>query len=74
MKKESYQLNIRLSLMNGEESGFTRSRFATGIRQPWAFECHLLPMAKGVNSSKMDLFDVVARLEPGLMEFGHMLD
>jgi hypothetical protein len=60
--------------MNGEESGFTLSRFVTGIGQPWAFECQLLPMAKGANSSKIELFDAVARLEPGLMEFGHTLD
>jgi hypothetical protein len=31
-------------------------------------------MAKGVNSSKMELFDPVARLEAGLTEFGHALD
>jgi hypothetical protein len=46
----------------------------TGIGQPRAFECQLLPMAKGVNSPKMELFDAVACLEPGLMEFGHALD
>jgi hypothetical protein len=31
-------------------------------------------MAKGTNSPKMELFDVVARLEPGLVDFGHTLD
>jgi hypothetical protein len=60
--------------MIGEESGFTLSRFGTGIRQPRTFECQLLPMAKGVNSPKMELFDTVARLEPGLTEFAHALD
>jgi hypothetical protein len=35
---------------------------------------NLLLTVKGVNSPKMELFDVVARLEPGLMEFGHALD
>jgi hypothetical protein len=74
MKKECYQLSIILSLTNGEESRFTVSRFATGIGQPWAFECQLLPMAKGPNSPKVELFDAVAHLEPGLTEFGHVLD
>jgi hypothetical protein len=74
VKKESYQLNISLSLTNGEESGFTLSRFTTGIGQPQAFECQLLPTAKRVNSLKMELFDALARLEPGLTEFGHVLD
>jgi hypothetical protein len=74
MKKESYELNISLSLTNGEESGFTLSRFTTGIRQPRAFECQLLLTAKEVNSPKMELFDAVACLEPGLVEFGHALD
>jgi hypothetical protein len=74
MKKESYQLNISLWLTNGEERGFTISRFVTGIGQPRAFECQLLPIAKGVNSPKMKLFDVVAHLEPGLVEFSHALD
>jgi hypothetical protein len=31
-------------------------------------------MAKGVNSPKMKLFNVVAHLESGLAEFGHALD
>jgi hypothetical protein len=61
-------------LTNGEESRFTLSRFATGIGQPWAFECQLLPTAKRVNSLKIEFFDAVARLEPGLTEFGHALD
>jgi hypothetical protein len=74
VKKESYQLNISLSLTNGEESGFTLSRFTTGIGQPQALECQLLPTAKRVNSLKMELFDALARLEPGLTEFGHVLD
>jgi hypothetical protein len=74
MKKESYELNISLSLTNEEESGFTLSRSTTGIRQPRAFECQLLLTAKEVNSPKMELFDAVACLEPGLVEFGHVLD
>jgi hypothetical protein len=74
MKKESYQLNISLSLTNGEENRFTLSRFVTGIEQPQAFECQFLPTVKGVNSPKMELFDVVVRLEPDLTEFGHVLD
>jgi hypothetical protein len=74
MKKESYQLNISLSLTNGEESGFTLSKFTTGIGLPRVFECQLLPTAKGTNSPKMELFDAVARLEPGLVEFSHALD
>jgi hypothetical protein len=60
--------------MNGEESGFTLSRFTTGIEQPRAFECQLLPTAKGVNSPKMELFNAVACHELGLVEFGHALD
>jgi hypothetical protein len=74
MKKESYQHNISLSLMNGEESGSTLIMFTTGIGQPRAFDCQLLPTAKGVNSSNMELFDVVACLEPNLKEFGRLLD
>jgi hypothetical protein len=31
-------------------------------------------MAKGANSLKMKLFDIVERLEPGLAEFSHALD
>jgi hypothetical protein len=53
---------------------FTLSRFVAVIEQPWAFECQLLPMTKGVNSPKMKLFDVVARPESGLTEFAHTLD
>jgi hypothetical protein len=61
-------------LTNGEESGFTLSRFVTRIGQPWAFKCQLLSMAKGANSLKMELFNAVAHLELGLTEFGHTLD
>jgi hypothetical protein len=32
------------------------------------------PDGQGVNSLKMKLFDIVARLEPGLAEFSHALD
>jgi hypothetical protein len=39
-----------------------------------AFEGQLLSTAKGANSLKMKLFDAVACLEPGLMEFGHTLE
>jgi hypothetical protein len=74
MKNESLQFDISLSLTNGEESGFTLSRFAIGIGQPWAFKCQLCPIAKGVNSSKMELVDAVAHLELGLTEFSHTLD
>jgi hypothetical protein len=74
MEKGSYQLKISLSLTSEEEGGFTLSRFAAGIRQPRAFKCQLLPVAKWVNSPKMKLFDVVARPESGLAEFSHMLD
>jgi hypothetical protein len=73
MKKESYQLNINLSLTDREKSGFTLSKFAAGIEQPRAFECQLL-LTQGANSPKMELFDAVARLESGLVEFGHALD
>jgi hypothetical protein len=59
---------------NGEESRFILSRFATGIRQPWPFECQFLPTVKGANSLKMKLFDAMACLEPDLVEFGHALD
>jgi hypothetical protein len=31
-------------------------------------------MAKGVNSSKMKLFETVTHPESGLTEFGHTLD
>jgi hypothetical protein len=61
-------------LTNGEESVFTLNSFTTGIGQPRAFECQLIPTAKGVNSLKMELFDTVACLELGLVEFGHALD
>jgi hypothetical protein len=61
-------------LTNGEESGFTFSGFVTRIGQPRAFECQLLPTAKGVNSPKMELFDAMARIQPSLAEFGHALD
>jgi hypothetical protein len=74
MKKESNQLKINLSKISEEGSRFTLSRFAVGIGQPRAFECQLHPMAKGVNSSKMKLFETVAHPESGLTEFGHMLD
>jgi hypothetical protein len=74
MKKESYQLNISLSLTNGEESGSTLSRFTTRIEHPRAFKYQLLSMAKGTNSLKMELFDAVAHPEPGLTEFGNALD
>jgi hypothetical protein len=74
MKKKSYQLKIRLSLTNEEESGFTLSRFAAGIEQPWAFKCQLLLTVKGVNSPKMKLFDAVACPKSSLTEFGHALD
>jgi hypothetical protein len=68
MKQESHQFDISLSLTNEEESGFTLSRFTTGIGQPRTFECQLLPIAKGANSLKMELFHAVAHLEPGLAE------
>jgi hypothetical protein len=61
-------------LTNGEESGFTLSRFTVEIGQPRAFECQLLPMAKGANSLKMKLFDAVTCPEFDLTEFGHALD
>jgi hypothetical protein len=74
MKKESQQLDISLSLTNGEEHRFILSRFATGIGQPRPFECQFLPTVKGANSPKMKLFDAMACLEPNLVEFGHAID
>jgi hypothetical protein len=61
-------------LTNGEEIRFTLSRFTTGIGLLQAFKCWLLPIAKGANSLKMELFDAAARLEPSLVEFSHTLD
>jgi hypothetical protein len=57
-----------------KKMGLTLSRFVAGIRQLRAFECQLLPIAKGVDSPKMKLFKVVACLESGLTKFGHALD
>jgi hypothetical protein len=74
MKKGRCQFKMSLLLTSEEESGFTLSRFAAGIGQSWAFKCQLLPMTKGVNSSKIKLFNTVARLKSDLLKFSHALD
>jgi hypothetical protein len=52
----------------------TISRFAAGIGHLRVLKGQLVMTAKGVNSLKMKLFDTVACLESGLMEFSHALD
>jgi hypothetical protein len=57
----------------GKSKGFTSSRIASHIGESHAFESKLLPAAERADSPKNLLFDVVARLEPGLAEFSHLL-
>jgi hypothetical protein len=45
-----------------------------GIGYPWALEGTFVPTTKGVNSPKMELFDAVARLKLGLVEFSYAVD
>jgi hypothetical protein len=55
---------------------FTISRSVVGIGHPWALIGAFVPMAEGggVNSLKMELFDAVARLKPGSVEFSYALE
>jgi hypothetical protein len=73
-KRGICQFKVSLSLTIEKKTDLTLSRFTAGIRQPQTFECQLLLMAKGVNSLKMKLFDIVACLEFDLAEFSHTLD
>jgi hypothetical protein len=74
MKRGICQFKASLSLTIEKKTGLTLNRFAAGIRQLRAFECQLLPMAKGSDLLKMKLFDVVAYLESSLAEFSHALN
>jgi hypothetical protein len=74
MKRGICQFKVSLSLAIEKKMGLTLSRLAAGIGQPRGFEGQLLPMAKGVNSSKIKLFDVVTSLQSGLTKFSHALD
>jgi hypothetical protein len=60
-------------LISEEESGFILSKFTAGSGQLRAFECQFLPTAKGANSLKMKLFDIVACPKSGLLEYDHTL-
>jgi hypothetical protein len=48
----------------------TNSRFVAGIGNPWALIGAFVPMAEGVNSPKMEFFNAVAHLKPGLAGLG----
>jgi hypothetical protein len=49
-------------------------RLAVGIGHPRALVGSIVPTAEGADSSKIEFFDAVARLKPGLMELSYMLD
>jgi hypothetical protein len=68
------QFKASVSSTIEKKTDLTISGVTAGIGHLWAFEGQLVPMAKGVNLSKMTFFDTVVCLESGLAEFGHMLD
>jgi hypothetical protein len=55
-----------LSTIRRKVKGITFRRFTVGIGQSQTFECQFLSATEGVNPPKIELFDVVARLEAGL--------
>jgi hypothetical protein len=52
----------------------TNSRFVAGIGHPRALVGTFVPLAEVANSPKMEFFDMMARLKPGLVELGYALD
>jgi hypothetical protein len=51
----------------------TFRRFTVGIDHSRTFERQFLPVTEGVNPSKIEFFDAVARLMAGLAQFGNTL-
>jgi hypothetical protein len=62
-----------LSAIWRKDKGATFRRFVVGIDHSQTFECQLLPVIEGVNSSKIEFFDAVAHLMAGLEQFGNTL-
>jgi hypothetical protein len=56
------------------DTEFTISRFVAGIGHMQALIGTFVPVAEGVNLSKMEFFNVVARLESSPVEFSYALD
>jgi hypothetical protein len=55
-----------LSIIQRKVKGITFQRFTVGIGQSQTFECQFLSATEGENPPKIELLDVVARLEAGL--------
>jgi hypothetical protein len=55
-------------IVKREYKNFTWKRIAARISQPWGFKSQSFSVTKGVNPSKIEFFDAVARLEPGLAQ------
>jgi hypothetical protein len=51
-----------------EYKNFTWKRIAARIGQPWGFKRRSFLTTEGVNPPKIEFFDAVARLEPGLAQ------
>jgi hypothetical protein len=49
-------------------------RLAVGIDHLWALVGAFVLTTEGVNSPKMEFFDIVAHLKPGLAELSYTLD
>jgi hypothetical protein len=51
-----------------EYKNFTWKRIAARIGQPWGFKSQSFSATEGANPPKIEFFDVVARLEPDLVQ------
>jgi hypothetical protein len=62
-----------LSTIRRTDKETTFRRFVVGIGHSWTFERQFLPATEGANPPKIKFFDVVARLEAGLAQFGNTI-
>jgi hypothetical protein len=57
-----------------KDEDVTLQRIVAGIDHLRTFKCQGLSMTEGANQSKMEFFDVVARLESDLAQLSDALD
>jgi hypothetical protein len=68
-KRRVCQIGIKVTFnIKREYKNFTWKRLTARIDQPWGFESQSFSATEGANLPKIEFFDAMARLEPGLAQ------
>jgi hypothetical protein len=75
LDKKTSQVRIRIgAVIKRNGWNLTLCRISAGIGQPWALVCQFFPVPEGANPPKMKLFNTMARVMAGPMEFSSAID